>query len=334
QPVEAIALDFEFPAGLFQANETTGDAEEAEVEIRIQYQPIDDDGETTGDAVNVDLTIATTDHLPTGTPITTPVRFTHEITPAEGQYRLRIRRTSATPDDARGQSRMDWVGLKGRRPVQVSPVYGKTTLAAVRIRASEGLSGEAISTIRAEVARRLPPIGATRNETALGQTRNPATAIFDMATDPDYGMGLDPAETFDLAELAAAKALWNSAGLTFDHHFTEFTTLWEAMGLAAQAALAEPLAYAGTVTIAQDGPKASPVQMFSPQNITAGENGGSSLEIDYAFDRSRDVDGVRIVYRDQASAKERSVTWPAGAATPTEEAIAGITSDAIALDMA
>lgn len=329
---EELFIDLQFPGGLFRANSSTGDLEETSVEIAIQYQELDEVGAPTGSIATEALTIATTDVL-TGAasadPLNTPLRLTHRITVPLGWYRVRARRVTEASDDARGQSRVVWTALRARRRVQSAPVYGNATLLAVKIKATAGLSSEAIGRIRALAHRRLSPVVAAYDPAALGLTRSPARAMYDLLVNRDYGLGLDPSRVVDIAELSAARARWDDAGLTFDHVFTDAAAAWDALRLIAQAALAEPLIVDGAVSVRQEGPKILPTQLFGPTNIVAG-----SFRARSAFSREGDTDGFRAVYRDTQDQSEREALFPANAVRPSELRVFGMTDPTVALDLA
>jgi len=329
QSINKIEVDLVFPGGLYETDPESGEMQAASAEFLFQVQEIDSAGDPVGSWVDHDLTIGTGDVLVEGEPLNTPVRLTETFFTGAGEWRIRARRTSPESAEAADQSRCIWEALKGRRILRSSPVYGPVTLLAVEFKASAGLSREAIGRVRATAHRRLPQIRDPFDREAVGLSRSPVRAAYDVLCNPDYGLGLDPAAYLDLADMRAARSRHSDAGLRFDHVFADEQSVWEAVRLALQPALAEPGIYGGRVTIRQEGPKEVRTLLFSPINVALG-----SLRIAYSFRAAGDPDGVRVVSRDPGSLAQRESLWPPSAVRPTEERVYGLTDAAVALDLA
>jgi hypothetical protein len=320
QMVDRIDLDIAFPAGLFKSG--AGGALEAEsVTFRLEWRRVD--GDEPGEIDGADLVIVTTDYLPTGDPLNTPLRLTHSVAVDPGRWQVRIRRVSPVSAAASDQSRGIWTALKGRRVLQSGPVYGPCTMLAVELVASKALSEQAIRRIRARV-RRLTP--ALNDDLGTGRnfSRSPARAAYDLLCSPSTGLGVRPADLFDMTELRAAATRWEAAGLTFDFVVTETSSAWAALELIFAAAGAEPLAINGRIGVLQRGPRAASL-LFSPANILGGPS------IDFRFQLSGDADGVRTLWRSAESGLEQTATWPPSAIRPSEVQVWGVTSPDVAL---
>lgn len=324
QGVNKIEIDLEFPAGLYEADEATGALLADTAQFRFQIQQLDDDGNPTGDWQTTDLSISTGDHLTAGEPLNTRIRLTHTIFTGTGEWRIRGRRTSPESTAAAAQSRCVWTQLKGRRILRPSSqtVYGPVTLLALELEATAGLSQDAIGRIRVAATRLLPKIRDPYNGEELGRSRSPVRAVYDMLTNPHYGLGYDPARIFDLVELRAARVLHSGVGVTFDHLLTDQVSAREAVRLALQPALADMQIYNGKVSIRQEGPKEDRTLLFSPINVIPG-----TLRINFGFRSVGDPDGVKVVTLDPDSLSERSVVHPVSAARPTELKIYGMHPD-------
>lgn len=330
--ITALHFDLEWPAGLYKANASTGALESDSVTLRLQYQQVDSSGDPiAGTSTTVDLTVATTDIL-TGDkaddPLNTPLRLTHTIPVPEAGYRVRMRRESAVSTEAADQSRTLWTGLRAERAMLATPVYDDATMMAVRLKATQGLSSEAIGRISAEVHRRLPTIASPLNGN-IGLSRSPARAAFDILTNTSYGLGIAPETLLDASEFSTARAIWAAADLHFDHVFTDTMSVWSALRLALQPALAEPRLYGGRVGIVHGGPQITQAMVFSPANVLP-----RSLRVRPNFGMIGDPDGYRVAYFQRDTQLESEALWPPTAVIPTEVKLAGVTDAAVALDYA
>lgn len=319
--IDRIDLDIAFPAGLFRTG--AGNLLAAEtVTFRLEWRRID--GDEPGEIEGADLVITTTDHLPTGDPLNTPLRLTHSVPVEPGLWQVRIRRVSEVSAAVADQSRAVWTALKGRRVLQSAPVYGPCTMLAVELTASRALSEQAIRRIRARV-RRLTPGLHDDLQAGRNFSRSPARAAYDLLCSPATGLGIRPADLFDLTELRAANTRWLAAGLTFDFVITETASAWAALELIFAAAGAEPLSINGRIAVLQRGPLAARSLLFTPANIIGGPS------IDFRFRLSGDADGVRTLWRSADTGIEETATWPTNAIRPSEISVWGVTSHEVAI---
>lgn len=302
---DRIICDFVFPQGLYDiAN--SGAISYMSASFEIQYQPVDDAGNPTGAFASfaVNELRATT----------TPVRLSYAIDVPAGRYRVQVLQTSPPPPSGRAQGNFVWTALKFRLSNPAHPVYGQSTLLAVRIRATNGISGNASSRITADVTRRLGTLG----QGGIRASRSPADAFVDIYSNTVYG-ARRPLSEIDLAELQRLSDHWAGQAF-FDGGFAQKSTIWEALTIALQTAAAAPLPLGQLMSVAQDGVKALRTQLFSDANMTRG-----TLAIGYSFDKPGDPDGIRIEYRDPATWNPLYATWPPGAADPDAVQLFGCT---------
>lgn len=236
-------------------------------------------------------------------------------------------RTDTAPTESNAQTRTVWTGLKARKVLTSSPVYGDVTLLALKLKSSSGLARNAINRVRTRVRRFLPFI-RNYNENNTSFLRSPARALSDILQNNTYGAGLS-SSYLDINELASISSTWNTNGIYFDHVFDQQNTLWEACRIALQPALAYPIIVDGKVTAAQEGPKAVRTQLFTPNNILEG-----SLKMSYVFKGNDDFNGIKVVYRDQDTLSERFEIFPSTATRFEEYRIYGLVSQSVAQDIA
>lgn len=304
-----LMLDFVFPQGLYEVDETTGDLLYLTVSLVIEYQPIDDNGNPLGGWSTTTADFARNTN--------TPVRETVAIDVPTGRYRVRLRRSTPAASSARQVSQVIWTGLKFRLTPSPAPVYGGVSLLVVRIRATNGVASAASSRISAKVTRCLPSLGSG----PLIASTSPADAFCDIYTNADYGARRPLAEV-DTAELARLVEHWDGAP-EFNAGFAQRSTIWEALKMAAQVAACSPLPLGQVMSIAQDGTRALRTQLFSDANIVRG-----SLALGYNFDKPGDYDGVQVEYRDPATWNAAFAVWPPGALDPDQVPLFGCTDGA------
>jgi hypothetical protein len=314
---DRIMCDFVFPQGLFEVDDKTGRLLELGVSLTIQFQLVAADGSPIGGWSDHPVFISRASN--------TPVRVTESIDVPPGRYRVQVHRYSPAPANGSQSNSMVWTGLKFRLLNVARPVYGETTLLAVRIRATNGIAANASSRITADVTRMLPALGDAAG--ALRPSRDPAEAFADIYCNATYGARRPLAE-LDLAELQRLQAHW-AGEARFDGGFAQKSTIWEALTIALQTAAAAPLPLGQLMSAAQDGVKALRTQLFSDANIRKG-----SLSIGYSFDKPGDSDGIRVEYRDPATWNQAYQQWPAEALDPDAITLFGCADPGQALSFA
>ena len=288
QQVDLAMLDFVFGAGLYATDLGSGAYLSTSVEVTAEFQPIDADGNFVGSPVSQSWTF-------TGA-AGTPQRYTVSKVLSAARYAIRAHRSSAGATEATTQDRCTWFGLKTRvvRKPTSHVVYGDTTLAAVRLRASNGIASAATSRIRFRVTRKLAPLGSGTPE----RTSNPADAFVDVMTSTTYGAAR-PLSEVDLPALETVRAAWAAAAAANEHNgfnavFAQRSTVFEALNMTVQVVAASPLPIGQLMSVQVDTVKDSRVAMFTEANL-------SNLVVGYEFDKVGTPEGVRVEYRDPDS---------------------------------
>ncbi len=312
-----IDLDFVFANGLFTMD-GGGNLGTCTVQLVVEYTPVDDNNQPTGAAVQVNQQFSAAQN--------TPQRFTRSIAVPSGRYLVRAARTSTSDGKASTSDRCIWSGLKFQidAPPAGTKVYGNVTLVAVRLKASNGVSESASSSIRFRVQRRLAPLGSG----APAATQNPADAFVDIVTAP-YGANRPVnGDELDLAELANARAKWVGWN-GFNAVFDQPSTVWEALTLSVQTVNAAPLPIGSRFSLIYDGPQAVASQVFTDANIAAG-----SLSVNYDFDAPGSPAGIRVEYRDPRTFSAAALLVPVDAPDYTTISLFGCTDATVAQKIA
>lgn len=307
----AIGLDFVAPRGLYVYNTSTGAVGSISVTVEIGLRPIDAAGAPAGGWVVFTETFTDSS--------TTPQRYSRRYDVSPGRYQVRVRRTNAKSTATTAGHELAWAGL--RSYLQGSNAFGDVTLIAMRMRASNNLSGLASRKVNVIATRKLPLWDGSA-WSAPQTTRNPAWALADACRNPGYGAGLADAR-IDLDALASLAEVWDGRGDSFDGRFDNAVSLWEALSKIAASGRARAFMQGGIVRVVRDQPQEMPVALFSPANILRG-----SLSIDYAVASDSTPDSVDVGYFDETQwAPQRLVvTVPGGSsARPAKLELFGVT---------
>lgn len=309
-----IMVDFVFPQGLYGIS-NSGDLLIQQVVLEVTMQPINDAGANAGAAIVQTFTYTEADN--------TPVRRTETINVPAARYSVKVVRKTPPAPDTQTVNNVVWTSLKFRLVNVAGPIYGAVTLLAIRIRATNGIAANASSRIRADVSRKLPPLGVG----AAVVTNNPADAFTDVMINTVYG-AKRPLSEVDTAELARLKTHWNGE-TAFNGAFATKTTIWEALAAVLQTSAAAPLPLGQLMSVGQDGVKALRTQLFSDANIVEG-----TLKLGYTFDKPGEYDGFQVEYRDRKTWNPAFEVYPAGALDPQSVNLFGCTSQTTAAGFA
>lgn len=289
-----VWFDLVFPAGLYETNERDGSLRSTSVDVQFDLEQIDDDGTPTG-LTEMRTETITKNH-------NTPQRFTFKYDGlAQGRWRASAMRLSPISDRAMDQSRCIWSGLKGIIDPPGRPVYGDTTLIAVRIKATNGLATDAAQRIGVQ---------CSRSGIATAED-----AYLDVVTNAVYGASrpLTEVETSSVARLSKPfNAVWDFK-----------TTAWEAIQQCAQVAHGSAITDGGQVAVVIDEAKTVARWAFTEKNIVAG-----SVEAMYRFDYVDEIDGYEVEYRDPRTFLASVIVYPAGAVNAEKVTLFGSTSQA------
>jgi hypothetical protein len=285
----ALSYDVVLPRGLYYANDSGG-LNEVSVSFAGQYREIDNDGAPVGNwttGFNQTVTLKTT----------TPQRFSYRVAVASGRYEARFARTNLKETDTRYGNDVVWGGLRGY--LVSAQNYGNITMLAMRIKASNQLSGQASRRINAVTTRKLATYDGNNWTNAI-ETRNPAWAFADLVT-ASYGMNLaysriDAQQLFDLS------AVWALRGDTFDAVFDGQQPCWEALTQIARVGRAMPYLQGGNVYVTRDSEEITPVAMFTMRNI-----GKNSFKLSYLLPNEETADAVDVEYWDNGVFQQKVV---------------------------
>ncbi|MCA3575529.1 MAG: hypothetical protein IOC86_16540 [Aestuariivirga sp.] len=311
-----IQIDLVCPNGLYFVTTDPGDVVPFSVTLTVQWIELDDNDNQVGTAFSQSVTISTSapgtsDNIV----LTSPVRRTISITASKSaRWAVRITRTSNPTRPQKGQSQTIWSGLKLVLDNATGQVYGDVTLLACRIKASNGIAGDAAVRVSCRATRRLrPPTGGSEV-----QSTSAADAFTDVLVDTVYGAAR-PRSEVDTALLTTLRTTW--AAYQFNHVFRERITVWEALRTITTPFGAEPLPLGAMMSVAQDGVKSVRSALFTDANIVAG-----SMNVSYSFDEEGVADGVEIEYLDAKDFRQSYTVWPTTAQRPDRFTLPGVTS--------
>lgn len=178
--------------------------------------------------------------------------------------------------------------------VNVRPSYGDVTMLAVRMRATNNLSGQASRKINVVCTRKLPVWNGSSWSTNTA-TRSPAWALTYAAKQ----IGLTDSQ-LDLTGLLALDTLTSTyVPVThpyqdyFDARFDNFLSFWEAATKILGSVRAKPFMQGGVLRVIRDQAVSIPVAMFSPRNMVRG-----SFSINYLMPTDDTADAVDVKYFD------------------------------------
>jgi hypothetical protein len=276
-----LAIDVVCPRGLYYANDSGG-LTTVSVSFTVEARQIDADGAPLGGWVTLG---SETISGATNTPQRNSYRYSG-LTGA--RYEVKCTRTTAKGGSARYGDDLMWVGLRAYLP-EVRTWPGQTMI-ALRMRASNSLSGQASRKINVISTRKLP-IYSAGVWTAPQVTRSPAWAMAD-ALRASYGAGLADSR-IDINQLVSLAATCAARGDTFDARFDNTLTLWEALQKIGQAVRTRPYLQGGIVHFVRDEAATVPVVLYNMRSITRG-----SLSIDYILPTDETADAIDVGYFD------------------------------------
>lgn len=303
-----LQYDIVFPGGCYDSDPTTGNITALAVGILFKAELVDDAGVPLGSVYDYQYEEFHS--------TTTPQRRTlHHVVPY-GRYRVTGLRTTAKPWTASSNSECNWVGLKAvLGNTAGGPVYGDVTLMAIKARATEGLSSDALNRISVRCTRYNPRDGVL--------SRNPADAFLDIVTNQTYG-GKRPDTEIDWATWYAMKNSWAAAGKVFDAVYDTPNDLWGAMGMSLQMVHTAPTMAGALISLVED--KDYLVYEFALTTDTI-----KSLSLTFLFDDGTETDGIEGAYRDPDDSAELFVTYPPTAVNPERVQLFGCRNEANAL---
>jgi sulfur carrier protein ThiS len=289
--VNALAVDVVAPRGLYYAADD-GSITAKTIAFTVEAQEIDDSGTPVGGWVTLgseSISAATT----------TPQRRSFRYTLTSGRYQARLTRTDTKDTSTRAGHELNWFGLRAYLPDTTS--YGNVTLWAVRIRASNQLSGLSGRRFNLICTRQLPSRLSGQWQ-AANATTNPAWAAADLCRNTDYGLGLSDTQ-YDLAQLEQLAVTWATRGDQFNARFDSAVGAWEALTQILRAGRAAPSVQGGVIRFVRHQAGTLPTAVYSMRNIVPG-----SFSLRYQLVTEETTDGVEMRYFDDTVWTERPVT--------------------------
>ncbi|MBB6306205.1 host specificity factor TipJ family phage tail protein [Xanthobacter tagetidis] len=291
-----LAIDIGFPGGLNQVN-SSGGLSPVFVPITAQYRPVDDLGAPTGDWA----TLFTQAY---GGQTTKPKRFSRKVAVAPGRYEVRLRRNNDSSAESNITDAVAWAGLRAYLTGPQS--FTGVSVTAITMRATQQLTSAAAQRMSV-ISTRILPVwnGSAWVEQA---TRSPAWAMWDIATNEDYGARRAISKV-DLQSILALDAGATTRGDCFDFTFSSAMGVPEALDTALRVTRAKHRWAGDVLTLVRDEWRDVPSMMLTDQEIVRG-----SLSVEYLMQPEDSADAVILEYIDE------SVWQPAEVQVPTDYA--------------
>lgn len=262
------------------------------------------------------------------------IRVTERVTVPPGRYEVRVRRTDDEIDGqslyggkVRGANQVVWSALRAH--IDGPQTFPHVTTIALRMQADATLSGFSSRKIGV-IATRM--VSVWNGSTWVEQpTRNPVWAALDIWSNPVYSAGL-PLANVDLQTFASYAALYDSLGHTFDHVFTEPTSIQEAIETALRVGRASPAFVGDRLTMVRDEPRGLPTMLITDREMVRG-----SLSIVRNLQDEEWADGVVVEYLDETTWRLADVSSaPIGQtlSMPARVQVPGLTKRAQAVGVA
>lgn len=293
--VKKLAFDIVLPRGLSYVNDE-GVLETRTVNFSFSAQLVDDSG-----AVLASPFTLGSEAISAAT--STPIRKTYKYDVSPGRYRVSALRTSAKSEDQRMSNDLMWVSARGYSAGVRN--YGDVSLLAVKLKATNSISGQSSRKINILATRKLeiPSLNLAMDGYDWSQrttTQSIAWAIADMCR-AAYGAGVTEAR-FDVAQLIALDSIWTARGDKLNCIFDSTQTFWEALCMACRAGRCRPYVQGGMIHFVRDAIQTLPTAMFTGRNIVKG-----SFKITYMMPSADNADCVDVEYFDETIWKPRVV---------------------------
>lgn len=307
-----LALDFVLPNGLYSIDDD-GDLRNKAVQVIAEYRLVDNAGAPIGDWV------------PLTAPVwnrrtRTPVRFSQRVTVAGGRYEVRVRRPVAAATDGKSADNVLWQGL--RAFIQGDQVFNDVSVTALRMKATDQLSGDAAQQL-ALIDTRILPVW-TGSGFVDQPTRRPAWAFLDMASNAVYG-GRRALSKIDVQAVVDLAALNDSRGETFDYTFSAATPCQDALDQILAGCRAQTRWIGDTLSLFREQWAPLPSMLLTDREIVR-----DSISLKYDLLPSTAADGVIVEYVDETTWQAAEVVAPRGASPsrPERRQLPGVTSRA------
>ncbi|MDF2621400.1 MAG: hypothetical protein K0S00_4059 [Xanthobacteraceae bacterium] len=254
------------------------------VPVMMQYRPVDAAGNELGDWTSV----GPFPNVPLCSK--SPLRFSLAAEVPAGRYKVRVRRTTPRATDTNIVDQINWAEM---RAFLTGPQSFPVSTIAIRAKATDQFSGDALSRL-SEVATRILPVW---NGSAWVEqpTRSPAWAALDIVTNTSYGGSL-PLSRLDFQAFVDLAATCAARGDTFDHDFAATVPVPQALDTALSACRAKHVWMAGTLSLVREQWSSVPRMLITDQEIVRG-----SLEIEYLLRPTDEAQCAVLEYLDEST---------------------------------
>ncbi len=254
------------------------------VPVMMQYRPVDTAGNELGDWTSV----GPFPNVPLCSK--SPLRFSLAAEVPAGRYKVRVRRTTPRATDTNIVDQINWAEM---RAFLTGPQSFPVSTIAIRAKATDQFSGDALSRL-SEVATRILPVW---NGSAWVEqpTRSPAWAALDIVTNTSYGGSL-PLSRLDFQAFVDLAATCAARGDTFDHDFAATVPVPQALDTALSACRAKHVWMAGTLSPVREQWSSVPRMLITDQEIVRG-----SLEIEHLLRPTDEAQCAVLEYLDEST---------------------------------
>lgn len=303
-----VQIDIELPGGLYVMDDESGSMLSASVHLSIVISAIDDDGNLGATLLSEVESISAATN--------SPIRKTYSYTiDTPRRVAVSVARTSEPSARAQDQSQTYWTQLRGIRATTPGEVYGETTIVAVRLRATDGISSSAANLISIDATRKLEGVA----------TSCPAAALKDLWTNTVYGAGRSLTELDTDAIDAIESAAVGHNG--YNHAITSRRSVWDAMRAIVRPLDYYPVPMGGMISFARDAASDLVVASFTTANMI-----DPAVRMDW--DEQGEHDGYEVEYTDPSSGASAYALYPETSADPESVALEGCTDASVAVDFA
>ncbi|MEW6125366.1 MAG: host specificity factor TipJ family phage tail protein, partial [Pseudomonadota bacterium] len=313
--VDRLVFDFVLPQGCYIPN-AQGQPGNFATHNQIQIRAVDAAGAPTGvwmTVVDEARWLATKE----------PYRMSYSVPVAPGRYEVQARRVVASAAYPGAVDTIQWAAARGYTPG--TQTFPGLTVTAIRMRATAQLTANAALRWAVEDTRILQVwTGSGWDEQP---TRSPAYAMYDIATNTDYGCAR-PLSKVDAQAVVTLAATAASRGDCFDYEFRQRVQATEALDTALAPARAKHRWIGDQLSLVRDQWVALPTMM-----ITDGEIIRDSFAVDYLLQAEDAADAVIVEYLDETTWSAQEVQCPPGvvALNPVRVQIKGLTQRAHAM---
>jgi hypothetical protein len=286
-----IAVDYVFPAGCYIIWGKQGEIGPIDVGVTAEARAINDAGAATGDYFNLSTQVL---HVGTKSPQRGTIIA---ALPSDGRYEVRFRRNEGVPADNKGAAELVWGGL--RAYLRGDSQFPVSTI-AIRLKASEGTQGSFKFGVLG--TRKLSVWDGSQFVTQA--TRSPAWALYDMATNPQYGAEIQPAK-IDFNALVNHATGCTARDDNFDYVFKSAVAVPEAFDTAITPSRSRHMWLGDTLSLVRDQWETVPTMMLTDREIVR-----DSTSFEYAMLGEEDPDAVIVEYIDENTWLPATVQYP------------------------